>query len=117
VERAHREGIRVAEREEVRRQPDASDCARMRELTLILNAKEKERLNTKDGTTLGSAVAGAWTALHGKSWGSGVFGGVDQVTPRHSVFPNAAYLHAMLALICNWTMHLALEYRLPYITL
>jgi hypothetical protein len=44
VERAHREGIREVERAPVRRQPEASDCARTSDCTLILNRLERDWL-------------------------------------------------------------------------
>jgi hypothetical protein len=53
VERAHRGEIRDAERAELRRQLEASDCARTTELTLISNANNGQDLDTKEGTTLG----------------------------------------------------------------
>jgi hypothetical protein len=49
VERAHRGEIRDAERPELRRQFDASDCARTTELTLISNVKDGTRLRHERG--------------------------------------------------------------------
>jgi hypothetical protein len=40
--------------------------------------------DTNEGTTLRSAVAATRATLHEKSWGSGVFGGLDHVTSRHT---------------------------------
>jgi hypothetical protein len=49
VERAHRGEIRDAERAELRRQFEASDCARTTELTLISNAKDAARRRHERG--------------------------------------------------------------------
>jgi hypothetical protein len=53
VDSGHREDIRDAERAEVRRQLEASDCARTKDCTLILNRYRRNKIQpTNEGTTL-----------------------------------------------------------------
>jgi hypothetical protein len=72
VDSGHREDIRDAERAEVRRQLEASDCARTKDCTLILNRYRRDNTRpTNERTTLRSAVAVTCTTPPRKSWGGG----------------------------------------------
>jgi hypothetical protein len=73
VERAHRGEIREAERAELRRQFDASDCARTTVLTLISNAKDGKILRHERGDDAEVCCRWGPGALHGKSWGKRSF--------------------------------------------